>query len=80
VKWEYKVGDLVSIVSGSQLYFHFPTEEWYNLREGDLGLVISRQLSDFGNAYLVRLFKHSKSICWCYDDELCLISEHKNER
>jgi hypothetical protein len=80
VEWEYQVGDIVAIIGASQLYFHFPTEEWYNLKEGDLGFVVARELNDFGNAYLVKLFKHSKNVYWMYDDELELISEHKNER
>ncbi len=80
MEWEYQVGDIVAIVGASQLYFHFPTDEWYNLKEGDLGFIVARELNDFGNAYLVKLFKHSKSVYWMYDDELELISEHKNER
>ena len=67
-------------VGTSQLYFHFPTEEWYNVQEGDLGIVIYRELNDFGNAYRVKLFKHSENVCWFYDDELSLVSEYKNER
>ena len=78
--WEYQVGDLVKFVGGSQLYFHFPTDEWYNVEDGDIGLVIKRELNDFGNAYRVKLFRYSGSVCWFYDDEITLISEYKNEK
>ena len=74
------MGDLVTYTGTSQLYFHFPSEEWYNIQVGDLGIVIYRELDDFGNAYRVRLFKHSESLCWFYDDEISLISENENER
>jgi hypothetical protein len=80
VEWEYQVGDLVAYTGTSQLYFHFPSEEWYNIQVGDLGIVIYRELDDFGNAYRVKLFKHSENLCWFYDDELSLVSEYKNER
>jgi len=80
VEWEYQVGDLVSYTGTSQLYFHFPTEEWYNVQVGDLGIVIYREFNDFGNAYRVKLFRHSENLCWFYDDELSLVSEYKNER
>jgi len=80
VEWEYQVGDLIAVAGSSQLYFHFPTEEWYNLEEGDLGFIVARELNEFGNAYLVKLFKHTGNVYWLYDDEIELISEHKNER
>jgi hypothetical protein len=80
VEWEYQVGDLIAVAGSSQLYFHFPTEEWYNLQEGDLGFIVARELNEFGNAYLVKLFRHSADVYWLYDDEIELISEHKNER
>ena len=74
------MGDLVAFAGTSQLYFHFPTDEWYNVEKGDLGIIIHRELNDFGNAYRVKLFRHSENLCWFYDDELSLVSEYKNER
>ena len=43
---DYQVGDLVEFVGSSQLYFHFPTDEWYNVQEGDIGIVIKTALNN----------------------------------
>ena len=76
---DYQVGDLVEFVGSSQLYFHFPTDEGYNVQEGDIGIVIKTALNNFGMAYRVRLFRYTKSCCWFYEDELSIVSERKDE-
>ena len=74
------IGDLVKFVGSSQLYFHFPTDEWYNLNEGECGIIINVESTIDGLVYRVKMMDSKKSICWLYEDELCLLSGSDNER
>ena len=68
------VGDLVKFVGSSQLYFHFPTDEWYNLSEGECGIIINVEGTIDGLVYRVKMMDSKKSTCWLYEDELHLLS------
>tara|TARA_S200002703_G_scaffold127630_1_gene114284 strand:+ start:154 stop:387 length:234 start_codon:yes stop_codon:yes gene_type:complete len=75
------VGDLVQYCSGSQLYFHFPTESWQNVIQGEKGIIIGVSVTFNGVMYQVKMLGQRKTTCWFYEDELLLISgAEKNER
>ena len=73
------IGDLVKFVGSSQLYFHFPTDEWYNINEGECGLIINIEKTHGELVYRVKMMDGKKSICWLYEDELYLLSRSDNE-
>jgi hypothetical protein len=74
-----KIGDLVQFVGSSQLYFNFPTDQWYHLAEGDAGIVINIESNVYGLVYRVQMLNSKKNCCWFYDDELCLLSRSSDE-
>lgn len=71
-----KIGDLVKYVSGSQLYFHFPSERWQNALSGTVGVIVEAETGYNGEMYLV-LGANNKCYYWFYEDELEIISEAK---
>ncbi len=74
-----KIGDLVQFVGSTQLYFNFPTDQWYHLAEGDAGIVISIEKNVYGLMYRVQMLNDKKSCCWFYVDELTLLSRSDDE-
>ena len=74
-----KIGDLVQFVGSTQLYFNFPTEQWYNLDEGDTGIIINIESNVYGLMYRVQMLNSKKNCCWFYGDELTLLSRRSNE-
>ena len=50
-----KIGDLVQFTGSSQLYFNFPTDEWYHLDEGDAGIIINIESNVYGLVYRVQM-------------------------
>jgi|2_EtaG_2_1085320.scaffolds.fasta_scaffold00318_40 hypothetical protein len=73
-----KVGDLVRFTGGEQLYFHFPSEEWFTTKIGAIG-IISQVGPWFGagdTMYYVCSIEGNRA-CWFYEDELEIVSEAK---
>tara|TARA_R100001129_G_scaffold116141_1_gene80186 strand:+ start:222 stop:449 length:228 start_codon:yes stop_codon:yes gene_type:complete len=73
------IGDLVKFIGSTQLYFHFPTDEWYNLNEGECGLIINIESAHGELVYRVKMMDDKKSTCWLYEDELYLLSGNDDE-
>ena len=49
-----RIGDLVQYVTGSQLYFSFPSQRWDKILSGTIGLIIEEGKSNIDNMYFVK--------------------------